>query len=338
MKGRSIESMDNLFDRPLWTMWRHAYSTEEEKIRSDVRDESVMGKFQDDDDAKRDHDKSNVMEGGGGIQKKTFTLNTGAKIPAIGFGTWKAGPGEAAAAVKAAFEAGYRHFSSDHRRITSALQKSLDDLCLDYVDLYLMHWPVTLPTSTPETYGKEDRTAHDPDWDFNDTWIEMEQLLSTGKVRAIGLANFSTVNLQKLLLSCTVTPAVNQTEIQPLLPQKKLNAFFVEHNIHQTAFGPLGGSGSTLHEDPLVKRIADKRGCSSGNVLLSWGVQKGWSVIPKSTKSARIVSNLQGCSEMDEEETSQIDGLAQILGEKRFHRPNWGTVIFHDDEVENLQQ
>ncbi|KAJ5948249.1 hypothetical protein N7466_001264 [Penicillium verhagenii] len=305
-----------------------------------------------------------------GIQDKTFTLNTGAKIPAIGFGTWKAGPGEAAAAVQAAFEAGYRHFliihvdgneaeigqvfksieiprneyfvttklwSSDHRRITSALQKSIDDLCLDYVDLYLMHWPVTLPASTPETYGKEDRTAHDPDWDFNDTWREMEKLLSTGKVRAIGLANFSTVNLQKLLLSCKVTPAVNQTEIQPLLPQKKLNTFCVEHNIHQTAFGPLGGSGSTLHEDPLVKRIADKRGCSSGNVLLSWGVKKGWSVIPKSTNSARIVSNLQSCFSMDEEETSQIDGLAQTLGEKRFNRPNWGTVIFHDDEVENAQ-
>ncbi|KAJ5682852.1 hypothetical protein N7462_006017 [Penicillium macrosclerotiorum] len=299
------------------------------------------------------------------IQNKSFTLNTGAKIPAIGFGTWKAGPGDAASAVKAAFEAGYRHFdcaplygneneigqvfkatqiprneyfvttklwSSDHRRIESALQKSLDDLCLEYVDLYLMHWPITLPTSTPEVYGKEDRTVHDPKWDFVDTWREMEKLLETGKVRAIGVANFSTVNLSRLLKNCKVIPAVNQTEIQPLLPQKSLNALCVQHRVHQTAFGPLGGSGSTLHENSVVNAIAQKRECSSGNVLLSWGVKKGWSVIPKSINPARITTNLHQSFVMDDLETAQIDELADILGGKRFNRPNWGTVIFHDDD------
>lgn len=222
-------------------------------------------------------------------------------------------------------------WSSDHQRITSALQKSLDDLRLDYVDLYLMHWPVTLPTSTPETYGKEDRTVHDPNWDFTDTWRGMEKLLETGKVRAIGVANFSTVNLEKLLKTCKVVPAVNQTEIQPLLPQKKLNAFCSQHNIHQTAFGPLGGSGSTLHEDTLVNRIAEQRGCSSGNVLLSWGVKKGWSVIPKSIKPARIAANLQASFDMDDQEVAQIDSLVDTVGGKRFNVPNWGTEIFHDD-------
>lgn len=190
---------------------------------------------------------------------------------------------------------------------------------------------MTLPTASPETYGKEDRTVHDPNWDFTDTWREMEKLLETGKVRAIGVANFSTVNLEKLLKTCKVVPAVNQTEIQPLLPQKKLNAFCSQHGIHQTAFGPLGGSGSTLHEDPLVNRIAEQRGCSSGNVLLSWGVKKGWSVIPKSIKPARIAANLQASFDMSEQEVAQIDSLVDTVGGKRFNLPNWGTVVFHDD-------
>lgn len=200
-----------------------------------------------------------------------------------------------------------------------------------------MHWPVTLPTASPETYGKEDRTAHDPDWNFTDTWREMEKLLHTGKVRAIGVANFSTVNLEKLIKSCTIVPAVNQTEIQPLLPQTKLNAFCIKNGVHQTAFGPLGGSGSTLHEDPVITAIAKSRGCSSGNVLLSWGVNKGWSVIPKSTKPSRIAGNLQQCFLMNAEETAQIDELVTSLGGKRFNRPNWGITIFHDDAEANVQ-
>lgn len=200
-----------------------------------------------------------------------------------------------------------------------------------------MHWPVTLPEAGPDTYGKEDRTTHDPDWDFTDTWRELEKLLETGKVRAIGVANFSTVNLEKLLKSAKIVPAVNQTEIQPLLPQKKLNALCSSRGIHQTAFGPLGGSGSTLHEDPVVNKIAEKRGCSSGNVLLSWGVRKGWSVIPKSTKPARIAANLKQNFNMSDQETTEIDSLVQTLGGKRFNRPNWGTVIFHDDEGESVQ-
>lgn len=200
-----------------------------------------------------------------------------------------------------------------------------------------MHWPVTLPMSGPDTYGKEDRTVHDPDWDFTDTWREMEKLLETGKVKAIGVANFSSLNLERLLKNCKVVPAVNQTEIQPLLPQKRLNKFCIEHNIHQTAFGPLGGSGSTLHEDTVVNSIARKRGCSSGNVLLSWGVRKGWSVIPKSTNPTRIAGNLQGCFEMNDRETEWIDGLVTTLGAKRFNVPNWGTIVFHDDHSDLSQ-
>ncbi|KAF2164284.1 hypothetical protein M409DRAFT_67846 [Zasmidium cellare ATCC 36951] len=292
-----------------------------------------------------------------------FTLNTGANIPAVGFGTWKAAPGDAAKAVEAAFAAGYRHFdcaplyyneaeigqvfknapvprsdffvttklwSSDHQRVQQALNKSLQDLGLEYVDLYLMHWPVTLSPYTGAEYGKEDRKAHVQGWDFRDTWREMEKLLEIGKVRAIGVANFSTVSLMKLLETAKIVPAVNQTEIQPLLPQDKLFAFCSSKGIHQTAFGPLGGTGSTLHEDAVIMDIAKKRGVSTGNVMLSWGIAKGWSVIPKSINPKRIASNLKDNFVPTEEEIHQIDSLARKAG-KRFNRPDWGITVFHDD-------
>lgn len=227
----------------------------------------------------------------------------------------------------------FGRWSSDHQRVHAALEKSLHDLCLDYVDLYLMHWPIALPPSTDPSvpYGKEDRTHHVPNWDFRDTWATMESLLSTGKARAIGVANFSTVNLEKLLQTAKVVPAVNQTEIQPLLPQDKLHAYCTEKGIHQTAFGPLGGSGSNLHENETIVKIARERGVGTGNVMLSWGVQKGWSVIPKSTNPKRIEENLTGNLVLNEEEMSALNELARPRG-KRFNRSNWGTVIFHDDE------
>ncbi|KAH6718784.1 glycerol dehydrogenase Gcy1 [Leptodontidium sp. MPI-SDFR-AT-0119] len=299
-----------------------------------------------------------------------FTLNTGAKIPAVGFGTWKAGPGEAGRSVELAFESGYRHFdcaplygnekeigevfrgskvprdqyfittklwSSDHTRVAAALEKSLSDLQLSYVDLYLMHWPISLDPNTGAEHGKEDRIhSHLAGWDFRDTWKEMEKLLEGNKVKAIGIANFSSRNLNTLLETAKVVPAVNQTELHPFLPQDELHRLCKEKGIHQTAFGPLGGSGSTLHDEPIVTNIAEKRNVTPANVLLSWGIQKGWSVIPKSTNAGRIRNNLEGVFSLCDEEMNQLNSLARSKG-RRFNRPNWGTVVFHDDEGLNLE-
>ncbi|KAH8682893.1 glycerol dehydrogenase Gcy1 [Tricladium varicosporioides] len=299
-----------------------------------------------------------------------FVLNTGAQIPAVGCGTWKAGAGEAGKAVELAFEAGYRHFdcaplygnekeigevfskltipreeyfvttklwSSDHTRVASALEKSLLDLQLSYVDLYLMHWPVTLDPNTGAEYGKEDRVnGHLSGWDFRDTWREMEKLIESGKVKAIGVANFSTKNLNILFETAKIIPAVNQTELHPFLPQEALHKLCQEKGIHQTAFGPLGGTGSTLHKEPVVTSIAEKRKVTPANVLLSWGIQSGWSVIPKSTNEGRINSNLQGVFSLDKNEMDGLNILAKTKG-RRFNRPNWGITVFHDDEDLGLE-
>ncbi|RDW58886.1 hypothetical protein BP6252_13362 [Coleophoma cylindrospora] len=299
---------------------------------------------------------------------KEFTLNTGAKIPAVGFGTWKAAPGDAEKSVLCALASGYKHidcaplyynepevgrafakspvprseifvttklWSSDHQRVEEALNKSLADLQLEYVDLYLMHWPVSLDSDTGAEYGKEDRTVHSKNWDFTKTWALMEKLVESGKVKAIGVCNCSTVNLEKLLKTAKITPAVNQTELHPLLPQDKLNAMCKEKGIHQTAFGPLGGSGSTMHTEPTLVEIGERRGKTPAQVMLSWGVQKGWSVLPKSVNPGRIKANLE-IFDLTDEEMAKVDTLAQIKG-KRFNVPNWGVDIFHDDEGLNLQ-
>lgn len=173
-----------------------------------------------------------------------------------------------------------------------------------------------------------------------DTWREMEKLLPTGRVKAIGVANFSTVNLEKLLKSAKTVPAVNQTEIQPLLPQDKLHQYCKEHGIIQTAFGPLGGSQSSgsLHSNPTIKKIADAHKTGTANVMISWGVQKGWAVVPKSTNDERIAQNLQGNVILTEEEMKEIDMLPRAANKgKRFNVPNWGTTIFHDDEGLDLE-
>ncbi|KAF2813005.1 Aldo/keto reductase [Mytilinidion resinicola] len=228
-------------------------------------------------------------------------LNTGAEIPVVGFGTWQAAPGEAGRAVKIAMKSGYKHllWSSQHSQVEASLRRSLADLQLDYVDLYLMHWPISLPPNeaTAANFRKEDRTTHALDWDFTNTWTDMEKLLGTGLTKAIGVANFSTVNLEKLLKTAKVVPAE---------PQNPLNSH------------------------PVVLEIAEKRKRSAAQVMLSWGVARGWSVIPKRATEDRIKSNL-AVFELSAEEVAKLDQLAKTQG-RRFNRPNWGTTVFHDDD------
>jgi len=293
------------------------------------------------------------------VTKKTFTLNTGAKIPALGLGTWQSRPNEVTEAVKIALQKGYRHIDTAlaygneaevgkgikesgvprseiwlttkldntwHHRVTEGIESSLKDLGTDYVDLYLMHWP----SST----DPEDTSKHLPDWDFIKTWQELQKLPATGKVRNIGVSNFGIKNLEKLLNdpSCKTVPAVNQIELHPNCPSPKLVQFCKEKGIHCTGYSCLGSTNSPLYKDATLLKMAEKKGKTPQQVLLAWGIQKGWSVIPKSVSRERIEKNfeLDGW-ELSSQEVHELDNLPdrfKVCGD------GWlpVKVFFGDDE------
>jgi len=293
------------------------------------------------------------------VTKKTFTLNTGEKIPAIGLGTWQSRPNEVTEAVKIALHKGYRHIDTAlaygneaevgkgikesgvprneiwlttkldntwHHRVTEGIDSSLKDLGTDYVDLYLMHWP----SST----DPNDTNKHLPDWDFIKTWQELQKLPATGKVRNIGVSNFGIKNLEKLLNdpSCKTVPAVNQVELHPNCPSPKLVQYCKEKGIHCTGYSCLGSTNSPLYKDATLLKMAEKKGKTPQQVLLAWGIQKGWSVIPKSVSQGRIEKNfeLDGW-ELSSQEVHELDNLPdrfKVCGD------GWlpVKVFFGDDE------
>ncbi|KKK25264.1 putative glycerol dehydrogenase Gcy1 [Aspergillus rambellii] len=269
--------------------------------------------------------------------KKVYTLNTGDKIPGLGLGTWQSKPNEVREAVKNALLKGYRHIDTAlaygneaevgqgiidsgvprneiwittkldntwHHCVTEGIDSSLKSLGVDYVDLYLMHWP----SSTDPA----DKSKHLPDWNFIKTWQEMQKLPATGKVRNIGVSNFGIKNLEILLNdpSCKIVPAVNQIELHPNNPSPKLVAYNTSKGIHSTGYSCLGSTNSPLYKDPTLLQMAEKKGKTPQQVLLVWGLEKGWSVIPKSVSKSRIDANfeLDGWN-LTAEEVTQLDNL-----------------------------
>ncbi|RMD41135.1 hypothetical protein DV735_g3992, partial [Chaetothyriales sp. CBS 134920] len=249
-----------------------------------------------------------------------FTLNTGAKLPGVGLGTWQSKPNEVREAVKVALQSGYRHIDTAlnygnehevgqgikdsgvprseiwlttkldnpwHKRVKEGIAASLEALQTDYVDLYLVHWPSSTDPDDPK--------KHYPDWNFIDTWREMQKLLETGQVRNIGVSNFVISNLEKLLNapSTKVVPAVNQIELHPNMPSPKTLAYCKSKGIHCTAYSCLGSTNSPLAKDATLAAIAKEVGKTPQQVLLQWGLQRGTSVIPKSVNPSRIKSNFE---------------------------------------------
>ncbi|GAB5589080.1 hypothetical protein Unana1_03980 [Umbelopsis nana] len=311
---------------------------------------------------------------------KSFKLNTGAAIPAIGLGTWQSQPEEVYNAVKTAIKSGYRHidtayaygnedavgrgikdglkevglkredvfvttklWSTFHRAddVQKGLDESLANLGLDYIDLYLMHWPVALTPGKGSLFPRHADGTRDLDQeikgDFTITYRALEKALATGKTKAIGVSNFSTHNLDILLKATTVVPAVNQVELHrkysrvlTYLPQTKLLNYCTEKGIHLTAYSPLGSTDSPLQKEPVLLEIAEKNNKSVAQTLISWAVQRGTSVLPKSVTPSRIEANFQDYK-LSDEDFAKINEIS-TKHSQRLVQPDWGVTVFHDDQ------
>ncbi|WP_329525251.1 aldo/keto reductase [Streptomyces sp. NBC_01462] len=235
-----------------------------------------------------------------------ITLNNAVRIPQLGFGTFQIPPEETRETTLAALEAGYRHVDTAemygnekevgqavrdsgldrgdvfvtskldngahaHDDALQAFDRTMEELALDYLDLFLIHWP--LP-------GKGD---------FVETWKALEEIYRSGRVKAIGVSNFQPQHLRRLLEDSEVVPAVNQIEVHPYLTQADARAFGAEHDIATEAWSPIA-QGKVL-DDPTIKRIAERVGKTPAQVTLRWHLQRGDIVFPKSVTQKRIEEN-----------------------------------------------
>ena len=170
----------------------------------------------------------------------------------------------------------------------------------------------------------------DRDWDQSETWRQMEEVYKSGRARAIGVANWSIPYLEELKKTWTVVPAVNQVELHPFLPQHKLREYCSNLGILLQAYSPLGYTGAPIMSDPEIQRVAEKNGVSAATVLISYHVNKGVVVLPKSVTEKRILSNKE-VIELSKEDLEVLDGLAANGKAQRINTPKWGFDLGFDD-------
>ncbi|KAI1472205.1 Aldo/keto reductase [Daldinia caldariorum] len=307
----------------------------------------------------------------------SFKLNTGQEIPAVGFGTWQAAPGEVAKAVelaikhgyklidaaycyaneeevgqglKAAFDAGYakredifimtKVWNTYSSRVELGLDKSLKALGLDYVDLFLVHWPVGMnPNGNDDRFPKLPDGSRDILWDHDHvaTWKQMEGLLETGKTKGIGVCNYSKPYLEQLLAKAEVVPAINQIENHPALPQQEVVDLCKEKGIHVVAYSPLGSTGGPLLQSEAVTKVAQRKGVSPATILLSYHVARGATVLAKSVTESRIKANLE-IVDLDAEDVQILNDYSASLAKDgkvlRYVYPPFGINFGFPDKKE----
>lgn len=262
-----------------------------------------------------------------------YVLNNGVEIPAVAFGTYKAADGKSADVIRAAIGAGYRYFDTasfygtetylaeairesgiprreffiasklwkdemGYENVKSAFERTLNNLRTDYLDLYLIHWPLPEP-------GYKDWKQLD-----KETWRAMEELYHAGKVRAIGLSNFLPHHIENILEDCRVRPAVDQIEYHPGYSQEAVVNYCRERGILVQAWSPIGRS--RVLDEPLVKELAAKYGVSPAQICLKFAVQRNIIPLPKSSSEDRMRENLDLYSfELEQDDIWRLSTMPQ---------------------------
>jgi alcohol dehydrogenase (NADP+) len=289
---------------------------------------------------------------------KMLKFANGDTMPIIGLGTWKAAPGDVYQAVKEALKIGYRHidcaliygneaeigkalsesiaegvvtrkelwitsklWNDSHapEDVKPALDKTLKDLQLDYLDLYLIHWPVVHKKGVIFPNSAEGFVALE-DMPIANTWKAMEELVDIGLCNHIGVSNFSIKKLQSLLDVARIRPEMNQIELHPYLQQEEMLNYCQAERIHLTAYSPLGSNDRpeelkamdepVLLDDSHIADIAGSLATTSAQVLISWAVHRSTAVIPKSSHAQRLQQNLDSENVvLGEQEMAEIASL-----------------------------
>jgi len=287
-------------------------------------------------------------------------LNNGLSIPIVGLGTWQSPPdGSLYKAVKGAIDSGYRHIDCAHAyeneeevgkaiaaaisegtvtredlfivsklwmcyfrrdRVQVCVKQILAKLKTPYLDLCLIHWPMSFGESDTELVPVgPDGNIIDGKLDYLEAWQGLEDCVKAGLVKSIGVSNFNSIQIERLLGSATIKPVTNQVEIHPYLAQTKLKKFCEDRGVILTAYSPLGNPGSQVNtasdkdkllKDPLVNRLAEKYNKNVGHILLKFQAQRGVIVIPKSVTLERIRSNIQIFDfELTPQEIQELEAL-----------------------------
>lgn len=268
---------------------------------------------------------------------RTYTMNNGLTIPALGFGTYLSKDGEEVyQAVRVALEAGYRHIDTaafygneesigrairdsglpreelfittklwndahGYEEAKAAFADSLEKLQLEYVDLYLIHWP------NPLAIRNRWQTANAA------AWRAMEELVVEGKIKTIGVSNFMVHHLEELLKTATIVPAINQLRLAPGVYQKEIVAYCQEKGIVLQAWSPLGRG--ELFSHPTMLALADKYGKTVAQIALAWSWAQGFLPLPKSVTESRIIENLDFQDiDLEEADIALITAIEGVTG------------------------